>query len=136
MILEIIIIFIVFSILGWCFEYVVFNKTNYYNLTKEWFGLDLPILPIYGFGAVILYIIQKTFYGYSIWVRTFIAFVLINGLECVGGCLSYQINKYQSWRYDSDNDIVLCNGYISLRTGIAWAILSLIAFAVMDKFHI
>ena len=126
MILQLIIIFIVFSVLGWLFEYIVFNKNHD----------AIPFLPIYGFGAVIIYLISKIFHDYSIWVKTFVAFILINSMECIGGCLSYQLYGYKTWNYDNTNDIVFCNGYISLRTGICWALISFIAFAAIDKFNI
>lgn len=99
------------SFVGWLFEAIIFNKYKSDNFTK------LPILPIYGFGFLLLYFISKL--NISIIYKILISFILINLLECIGGLLSLKLNGYQTWNYKS----YICKGYISWYTAIFWLIL-------------
>lgn len=132
---QLITIFFVFSIIGWYYEYIVFNKHEGDKVSKKLFNINLPMLPIYGVGAIILFLIHKNLKNYSIWFKTLIAFILINTMECLLGYVSYTFHGYQTWNYNSDDNISYCDGYISVQTSIWWTVLSFITFLILDKIN-
>lgn len=131
-ILEIIIIFFIFSILGWCYEYILFNNHHSDKITKKLFNINFPMLPIYGVGILILFFINYQLNNYSIAVKTLVAFLLLNSMECIAGILSYNFHGYQTWKYKAD-DYAYCGGYISFKTAIWWSLLSFIFFWILEK---
>lgn len=132
--LHLIIIFFLFSLLGWIYEYITFGKDKSDKVSKKLFNIDIPILPIYGVGVIILFLIYKSLINYSIWIKTLVAFILINTMECLLGYLSYNFHGYQTWEYK--DGMPTCKGYISVKTGIWWTILSFIFFIILDKYKI
>ena len=128
MFIKYIIIFIIFSVLGWVYEYLVWNKSKPDGITKTFFHIDLPILPIYGLGAIVLLYIHNNFKTSSLLYKIIVASIAINIIECVGGLCSYKFYGYQTWRYNSD----LCYGYISIPTAIFWSFLCFIFFLCAD----
>jgi uncharacterized membrane protein len=131
MILKYIIIFIVFSVLGWMYEYMLFNRTGPDGITKKLFDFNLPILPIYGVAGVLLLFIHENFNSYSMLQKVIIASILLNFMECLFGLSSYEFYGYQTWKYES-NTIPMCHGYISLLTWIWWTFFIYLFFKGMD----
>jgi uncharacterized membrane protein len=106
------------SFIGWLFEAIIFNKYTPDNITK------LPILPIYGFGFLLLYFISSL--NISLIYKILLSFILVNSLECIGGLLSLKVNGYHTWNYKSS----ICKGYISWYTAVFWLII-IILFNLM-----
>jgi len=131
MILKYIVVFILFSVLGWIFEYMLFNRTGPDGVTKKLFNCNLHILPIYGIGGIILLFIYENFKSYSMLQKVIIASILLNLMECLLGVSSYKFYGYQTWKYDS-SILPMCYGYISLLTWIGWTFLIYVFFKGMD----
>ena len=130
--LKYIIIFFIFSILGWIYEYILFKRDKPDGITNKLFNIKLPILPLYGLGGMILLFIYERTKGYPMFWRVFVAAIIINLMECTFGLLSCRFYGYQTWKYD-DSMIPLCHGYISIITGIWWYFLTYLIFLGFDK---
>ena len=126
------IIFILFSILGWIYEYHFFGKDGPDNISRKIFNVDMAILPIYGIGGILLYYIVTNYKNLSILHRTIIATLIISIFECMAGQLSYWFNGKQTWKYD-DHMMPTCSGYISVGTSLWWMILIYIMFYIFDS---
>lgn len=131
--IHIISLYIIFSLIGWIFEYIAFNKSGPDRLIRKYTEVNLPLLQIYGLGAVILYLIHKKMSSSPLWQKLTVAYILINLMECVMGQLSYQSYGVQTWKYD-DNLLPSCDGYVSVGTSIFWLFLSYVGFWALDRF--
>jgi|LakMenE01Jun11ns_1017448.scaffolds.fasta_scaffold9164560_1 uncharacterized membrane protein len=130
--LKYIVIFFLFSFIGWLYEYTIFNKKKPDGITKKLFNINLPILPIYGFGGIILLLIHDYFEGYPIFIKIIFATIILNIMECIAGLLSYKFYGYQTWNYNNKL-IPICNGYISLGSAFVWMIATYSFFTIFDK---
>lgn len=133
--LKYIIIFFIFSILGWIYEYVLFDRHKSDDLTKKLFNINLPILQLYGLGGVVLLLIYENTGDYSMVLKLIIAAIILNSMECICGLISYNFFGYQLWKY-GDNMIPMCSGYISLVAGLWWVFLSFVIFKLFDQFDL
>ena len=112
--------FYTYCFFGWCIEstYVSVRKKHFVNRGF----LRLPLIPIYGSGAVIMLFV-------SIPVRNNLFLVFLFGmiaasaLEYVTGYVMERLFKMKYWDY-SNNRFQL-HGYICLGTSIAWGFLSI-----------
>jgi uncharacterized membrane protein len=127
--LDYLIIFILFSIIGWLYEWYIIGKQKYDGISEKLLGIKLPLLPIYGSIGIFLLYIHKTIENpvNRIWV----SFVCISILECIFGLCSNKFYGYQTWSYNKKT-IPLCKGYISIVTSFYWSILSGIFFMLLD----
>lgn len=129
-----IILFVLFSFIGWLYENLFFKKVPYdgisHNLLKPYsIDVKLPLLPLYGVGGLLIIFIDKQ--NLSILTKIIIASLTINVLECIAGLLSYQFYGFQTWKYES---MTMCRGYISLYTGIWWMLLISMYYIVSNKY--
>ena len=127
-----IIIFLIFSFLGWLYEYTLFNRDKPDGVTKKLTGISIPILPIYGIGGVMLLFIYDYLKNYTLFTKIIVAAISINIMECLSGLMSYEFYGYQTWKYN-DNMIPTCYGYISLITMIWWVFLIVVIYKIMDN---
>lgn len=125
------VIFVLFSFLGWLYEYMLFNRNIPFEATKKLFGINLYLLPIYGVGGIILLFIYENIRQYGILVSVISAVLLLNSMECISGLLSYNFYHYKTWNY-SETLIPFCYGYTSIVTAIWWGFLSYLFFVFMD----
>ncbi|AYV76991.1 MAG: hypothetical protein Barrevirus6_29 [Barrevirus sp.] len=132
LVLRYIIIFFIFSILGWAYERIAFGRLKPDLVSEKIFDMRLPILPIYGFGGVILLFIYDTFTDYSLLTKVIVAAISLTIMELIGGYLSYNIHGYQTWKY-TDSMIPAFDGYISVYATAIWVIGSTIFFYTLDK---
>lgn len=128
-----IIVFILFAVIGWIYEYHFFGKDAPDRVSSKFLNVNLPILPIYGVGGVLLYYITTNYIHLSILHRTIIATIIITIFECVAGQVSFLLNRFNTWSY-ADHQMSTCSGYISLETSLWWAFLIYIGFYISDKF--
>ena len=119
-------IIIVFSIIGYFFEAIIFNnfRPDTFNLKL---GLNLPFKLIYGIGVLLLIFIDRIFSQYHLLIKTLIATVIIALYECLAGLISLYFNGYPTWDY-RQTFYPLCNNYISIEISAYWFILILIFF--------
>lgn len=120
-------IYLLFSFLGWLWEFLAFGRSAPDNLIKKLFGLNLPSLQIYGVGAVILFFIRDHLTHYSMLTKIILAFTLVIIMECLVGQLSYLFFNRQTWRYP-EHTVPFCSGYISVGTSLFWLMLIVIFF--------
>lgn len=128
-----IIIFLLFSLLGWLYEHIFLKVNNYDTICNKLFNLNIPIFSIYGVGGMILLFIHENIKNVSFLEKVIIATVIINVMECIAGKLSYMIHKYKTWNYDNYK-FPLCDGYISLSTALWWTILIAIILKIFESF--
>ena len=120
--------FYIYCFFGWCFEsaYVSIKEKHFVNRGF----LRLPMLPIYGSGALAILVV-------TIPVRTNLVFVYVLGtlsatlLELVTGAAMEAIFKMRYWDY-SDQKFNY-KGYICLSSSIAWGFLAILLTEFIHK---
>jgi uncharacterized membrane protein len=126
-----ILLFIGASLFGWLFELLFFNKIKY-SSDLLYFNIKLPLLTIYGLGAILLsYIYEKS--NLDTYSKTFFAIILINVMECIIGNISHAFNKHNTWNYP-DEYIPACNGFISIKSSIVWYIFIGLFYQMLDYY--
>lgn len=131
--LEYIMVFIIFSVLGWAYECILKKKRFYNTHIKKYLNINLPMMHIYGIGAVILYYVAKNFKDCSLLYKILLASLLINTMECMGGLISYQMHGFYTWNYNN-KFMPLCCGYVSLTTAVWWTLLIAIIMYGFDRY--
>lgn len=96
---NILLLFIIGSILGYIYEYIIDGKPNYN------FGLQIPMLFVYGIGLILWYQIYLLFRYYdpenkiNIAIRFIIYATIMSIFEWIIGKLSYKYYGYHTWTY-------------------------------------
>lgn len=135
-------LFLLFSFLGWVFEVIVRFLLGQGVLfdqgIKYLFGIDVPFLPIYGFGFLIIYFmskaLNKTAIKKNILLKSLILGVIISIFELLSGLLCKYVLKINFWDY-SYHPLNLF-GYISIISFSIWFILVLIFEYINETFKI
>lgn len=120
--------FYIYCFFGWIFEsaYVSIRKRHFVNRGF----LRLPMLPLYGTGAVMMLWV-------SIPVKNNIFLVYILGviaatiLEYITGYVMERLFKVKYWDYSTQN--FQLHGYICLSSSIAWGFLTIFLTDVIHK---
>lgn len=120
--------FYLYCFFGWIFEsaYVSLRQKRFVNRGF----LRLPLLPLYGTGAVMMLWV-------SLPVKDNLVLVYLSGfvaatvLEYVTGWAMEQLFKMRYWDY-SDQKFQI-NGYICLSSSIAWGFLTILMTEVLHK---
>ena len=112
--------FYIFSFFGWIFEsaYVSLKKKRFVNRGF----LRLPMLPLYGTGAVLLLWITLPFRENLLMVYA-AGVVAATVLEYLTGWTMERLFKVKYWDYS--NQHFQLNGYICLSSSIAWGFLTI-----------
>ena len=120
--------FYIYCFFGWIFESVYVSlKTG--HLVNRGF-LRLPMLPLYGTGAVMMLWV-------SLPVKDSLALVYLSGvvaataLEYVTGYMMERLFKMKYWDYS--NQRFQINGYICLTSSIAWGFLTIFLTEVIHR---
>ncbi|MBR3866829.1 MAG: putative ABC transporter permease, partial [Butyricicoccus sp.] len=114
-------IFYVYCVFGWIFESTVVSLQERRFVNRGF--LDGPMLPIYGFGAVIMLHVSLPLMGRP--VALFLAgMVVATAFEYAVGVLMETLFKVKYWDYSSHK--FQFQGRICLRSSLAWGGLSLI----------
>lgn len=106
-------LFILGSIIGWIYEFVIDNKPNY-NL-----GIKLPVLFIYGLGIVILYYVYPFISNYPWYIRLIIYSIVFTLFEFIMSKISFKYYGFHTWKYKN-------NQQIDIIPSIVWGILGLL----------
>lgn len=120
--------FLIYCFFGWCIESTIVSFTKK-RLVNRGF-LRGPILPLYGFGAIVMLVS-------TLWIKDNIVLVYLFGaiaatcLEYVTGASMEALLKIKYWDY-SDKMFNL-NGYICLKSSLFWGILTLVLLKIIHK---
>ena len=120
--------FYIYCFIGWCFEsaYVSIKKRRFVNRGF----LRLPLLPIYGSGAIAILIVTVPIRGQYGLVFVF-GMLSATCLELVTGIIMEALFKVRYWDYS--NQKLNFQGYICLSSSLAWGILSVILTEVIHE---
>lgn len=119
-------VFYLYCVLGWCFESTVVSVEQ-----RRWVNrgfLRGPMLPIYGFGAVILLHVSLPLQGHPVW--SYLAcMTAATVFEYIVGVVMEKIFKVKYWDYSKRR--FQFQGYICLRSSLCWGFLGLILTGVI-----
>ncbi len=120
--------FYIYCFFGWIFEstYVSLKKRHFVNRGF----LRLPMLPLYGTGAVMMLWVSLPVRNNLILVY-FSGVVAATALEYVTGYVMERLFKIKYWDY-SDQHFQI-NGYICLTSSIAWGFLTIFLTEIIHK---
>lgn len=112
--------FYLYCFFGWIFEstYVSLKEKHFVNRGF----LRLPMLPLYGFGAVMMLWVSIPVQDNLVLVYLS-GFVAATALEYVTGAVMEHLFKVRYWDYS--NQHFQLNGYICLSSSIAWGFLTI-----------
>ena len=110
-------VFYLYCMLGWCFESSVVS-VGQRRLVNRGF-LRGPMLPIYGFGAVILLHVSLPLKQHPVWLYL-ASMIAATVFEYIVGVVMEKIFKVKYWDYSKQPFNL--NGYICLRFSIAWGL--------------
>lgn len=123
-----ILFFFCYCFFGWIFEsgYVSLKKRRFVNRGF----LRLPMLPLYGTGAVMMLFVSLPVKDYLVLVY-FSGVLAATALEYVTGWGMEKLFKMRYWDYRDQKFNV--NGYICLSSSIAWGFLTIFLTEVIHK---
>lgn len=120
--------FYLYCFFGWVFEsaYVSLKEGRFVNRGF----LRLPMLPLYGTGAVMMLWVSLPFKEHLVLVY-FSGVIAATLLEYVTGWAMEQLFKVKYWDYS--NQPFNLNGYICLSSSIAWGFLTILMTEVIHR---
>ena len=120
--------FYIYCFFGWCFEstYVSLKQRHFVNRGF----LKLPMLPIYGSGAIAILIVTIPV-RHQIWLVWLFGMLSATLLELVTGAVMESLFKVKYWDYS--NQKFNFKGYICLSSSIAWGFLSILLTEVIHE---
>lgn len=121
-------IFLFFSFIGWILE-LVYRGIRIKKIVNPGF-MSGCVVPLYGFGAVILYIIcnlfEKVNSDYKIIIIFIISIILLSLLELISGIILDKCFNLRLWDYSKNK--FNFKGHICLLYSMYWGFLSLIFY--------
>ncbi len=118
--------FYIYCFLGWCIESAIVSADTK-KLTNRGF-LRGPMLPIYGFGAIMILFCTLPF-GSNIFLQYMVGAAACTVLEYVTGVLMEAIFKTKYWDYTGK--FMNFQGRICLVSSLFWGVLSLFVIYVI-----
>lgn len=117
-----------YCFIGWIFESVYVSLKSHRFINRGF--LKLPLLPLYGTGAVMMLWVSLPFQDniLMIYVSGFFAATL---LEYITGYVMECLFKMQYWDYSSKRFNL--NGYVCLSSSIAWGFLTVFLTEVLHQ---
>lgn len=119
-------VFYLYCMLGWCFESTVVS-VGQRRLVNRGF-LRGPMLPIYGFGAVILLHVSLPLKQHPVWLYL-ASMIAATVFEYIVGVMMEKLFKVKYWDYSKQR--FQFQGYICLRSSLCWGFLGLILTSVI-----
>lgn len=120
--------FFIYCFLGWCIESTIVSVETR-KLTNRGF-LQGPVLPIYGFGAVMILYCTLPFEGHIV-LQYIVGVISCTALEYVTGVLMEAIFKTKYWDYS--NKFMNFQGRICLVSSLFWGVLTLFVIYVIHE---
>lgn len=121
-------IFCLFSIIGWILEMFYRSYTNKKFINPGF--MTGCVVPLYGFGAVILNLVCNLFVPIETAYKSLIIFILsvtlLSILECITGYFLLKFFNLRLWDYSKEK--YNYNGFICLKFCVIWGFLSLIFY--------
>ena len=120
--------FYIYCFIGWCFEssYVSLKQRHWVNRGF----LTLPMLPIYGSGALAILVVTIPVRGNYVLVYIF-GLLSSTILELITGAVMESMFKVKYWDYS--NQKLNFKGYICLSSSIAWGFMSVLLTEVIHN---
>lgn len=119
--------FYFYCFFGWVFEstYVSLKKRHFVNRGF----LRIPMLPLYGFGAVMMLWVSLPFRD-NLFLVYLSGMIAATALEYVTGSVMEQLFKIRYWDYS--NQPFQIKGYICLSSSVAWGFLTILMTEVIQ----
>lgn len=143
MLKDLLYLFFIGSILGWCLE-VVYRRFSPDNKTRKWINpgfLVGPYLPLYGFGLCVLYmlaeaenLINPNNQVLIKWSCLLIMAICMTLLELIAGMIFICKMKLKLWDY-SDKPFNF-KGVICLEFSVYWLILAIVYCFIIHNFMV
>lgn len=114
-------VFFLYCVLGWCFETTVVSVKQRHFVNRGF--LRGPMLPIYGFGAVLLLHVSLPLYDRPA-ALFFASMVAATIFEYIVGVVMEKLFKVKYWDYSEHR--FQFRGYICLQSSLCWGFLGLI----------
>lgn len=121
-------VFYIYCFVGWCIESAIVSFSQRKFVNRGF--LRSPMLPIYGFGALIILLVCLPVRDVPILVFIFGA-AGTTVLEYMTGWLMESLLKMKYWDYSGKRFNI--KGYICLRSSLFWGLLSLLLMYVIHK---
>ncbi|WP_125143868.1 putative ABC transporter permease [Clostridium transplantifaecale] len=120
--------FYIYCFFGWIFEstYVSLKKRHFVNRGF----LRIPMLPLYGSGAVMMLWVSLPFKD-NLFLVYLSGVIAATALEYVTGYVMEQLFKIRYWDYS--NQKFQIHGYICLSSSIAWGFLTILMTEVIHE---
>lgn len=129
MVLKLLTYFLIYSFLGWCIE-SIYKSLYEKKLINSGF-LFGPFCPIYGFGAIIMYLLLKDVS--SNFVITFLlGFVVLSIWEYLAGVFLEKVFNTKYWDYSNYKFNI--QGRVCLLNSFFWGILGVLFINVINPF--
>ncbi|MCK4996837.1 putative ABC transporter permease [Candidatus Pacearchaeota archaeon] len=126
--IEIFILFLIGSIIGWILEFLYLNLIEKRNVNPGF--LKGPYLPIYGFTILFLYFISVL--SINIIYKIFLFIIFPTLIELITGVVFEKYFKIKIWDYH--RKFWNYRGIICLQASFYWAILSIFYLFVLHNF--
>jgi len=120
--------FFIYCLIGWIIESAYVSVKSFRFVNRGF--LRLPLLPLYGSGAIIMLWLSLPVKGNLLLVFLF-GMAGASVLEYVTGYVMERLFKMKYWDY-SNNPFNL-NGYVCLGTSIAWGLLTILLTEVVHR---
>ncbi|MGC8764715.1 MAG: putative ABC transporter permease [Brevinematia bacterium] len=127
-IINLILYFSITSFMGWCIETIYRSIRNKKFINPGF--LYGPFLPIYGFGAIFIYLADLYLGRISIFLKIPLWFIITSALEYISSWILEKIFSLKLWDYS--NHKFNLNGRISLTFSIIWTLFSAFAIYVVQ----
>ncbi|MBE5983220.1 putative ABC transporter permease [Lacrimispora sp. AGF001] len=120
--------FFIYCFIGWVIESTYVSVKSFHFVNRGF--LRLPLLPLYGSGAILMLFLSLPVKGNLLLVFLF-GMVGASVLEYLTGYIMERLFKMKYWDY-SNNPLNL-NGYVCLGTSIAWGFLTILLTEVVHR---
>ena len=121
-------IFLIFSVVGWIIEFT-YRSLITKRIVNPGFMTGF-VVPLYGFGTIILNIVCKLFinidFKISIIYIFILSIVLLSILEYITGYILFKFFNIKLWDY-SDRKLNI-NGFVCLKFSLVWGFLSILYY--------
>jgi len=126
----IILYFSIFSFVGWLIEcsYFFIKEKKFINRGF----LYGPFVPLYGFGALTVYLISYLLKNQSIFLTIFISWIICIIIEYIGSLLLEKLYSIKLWDYSSE--FLNINGRICLKYSLYWLFLIFIQLKFIQPY--
>ena len=130
MLLFYVLLFIVFSFIGWIID------SSYRSIVlKKWINAGYfrgPVCPVYGFGGLLLVIMFKIFSSMDIYLLILLSSIGMVVIEYFAGAFSVKFLKVTLWDYSKARFNL--HGHVDLVHSFYWIILVLIFYYAFYSF--